>query len=440
MISNYEDALAFIHGRTQFKKSDHLDRMRLFMAKLGNPERQLSVIHVAGTNGKGSTVAFLRDLLMATGKTVGTFTSPFLMRFNERISVDGMPVPDQDLVALVNQIKPTVDELDATLEEGGPTEFEIITAMMFTYFKDRVDVAVVEVGIGGILDSTNVLTPEVSVITTIGYDHMKLLGNTLPEIAGQKAGIIKRGKPVVVGQLPEEALSVIEQKAIAEKSPIYRMDHEIMVQPLPDNAWEEKFKFRFDGFTFDAVKIQLLGQYQIANASCALAAFMLYQAAHHQPWDRHDTLTALAKTVWAGRFEPVNQDPLIVLDGAHNEPAVTEVTQLLKQKFSDRECYIVLAVLADKQYEKMLSLFQTVPHHHIILTTFQGPGTRHAVDPETLKTKHENDAHIDVVDNWQLAIGTALKTMSSDDLLLITGSLYFISDVRHFFLDNDDEA
>lgn len=334
------------------KKSDHLDRMRLFMARLGNPERQLSVIHVAGTNGKGSTVAFLRDLLMATGKTVGTFTSPFLMRFNERISVDGVPIPDQDLVEMVNRVKPVVDDLDQTLEEGGPTEFEIITAMMFCYFKDRVDVAVVEVGIGGILDSTNVLTPEVSVITTIGYDHMKLLGSTLPAIAGQKAGIIKHGKPVVVGRIPEEALAVIEKKAVDEKSPIYRLDHEIIVKPKPDRNWEESFKFQFDGFTFDTVKIQLLGQYQIANASCALAAFMLYQAAHHQPWDRHETLAALAKTVWPGRFEPVSQEPLIVLDGAHNEPAVTEVPQLLKQKFSDREIYIVFAVLADKQYEK----------------------------------------------------------------------------------------
>lgn len=437
MISNYDDALAFIHGRTQFKKSDHLDRMRLFMARLGNPERQLSVIHVAGTNGKGSTVAFLRDLLMATGKTVGTFTSPFLMRFNERISVDGVPIPDQDLVEMVNRVKPVVDDLDQTLEEGGPTEFEIITAMMFCYFKDRVDVAVVEVGIGGILDSTNVLTPEVSVITTIGYDHMKLLGSTLPAIAGQKAGIIKHGKPVVVGRIPEEALAVIEKKAVDEKSPIYRLDHEITVKPKPDRNWEESFKFQFDGFTFDTVKIQLLGQYQIANASCALAAFMLYQAAHHQPWDRHETLAALAKTVWPGRFEPVSQEPLIVLDGAHNEPAVTEVSQLLKQKFSDREIYIVFAVLADKQYEKMLTLLQMVLHHHIILTTFQGPGTRRAVDPDALKAKHDSDARIDVVDEWQLAIGTALKTMSSDDLLLITGSLYFISDVRHFFLDGD---
>jgi len=186
MVENYDEALSFIHGRTKFKKSeksDHLNRMRKFMALLGDPQKDLSAIHVAGTNGKGSTVAYLRDLLMSQGYTVGTFTSPFLVRFIERISVDGKPISDADLVDLVNRVQQVVADLDAHYPEGGPTEFEIITAMMFLYFKTQVDVAVVEVGIGGLLDSTNVFTPAVSVITTIGFDHMKLLGNTLPEIA-----------------------------------------------------------------------------------------------------------------------------------------------------------------------------------------------------------------------------------------------------------------
>jgi folylpolyglutamate synthase/dihydrofolate synthase len=219
MVKDYDEALNFIHGRTKFKKSDHLNRMRKFLELLGDPQEEISAIHVAGTNGKGSTVAYLRDLLMSQGYTVGTFTSPFLVRFNERISVDGEPISDATLISLVNQVQPIVAKLDASYPEGGPTEFEIITATMFLYFKDHVDVAVIEVGIGGLLDSTNVFTPAVSVITTIGFDHMKLLGNTLPKIAAQKAGIIKPSVPVVAGRLPQSAMQVVEKTATSNKSP-----------------------------------------------------------------------------------------------------------------------------------------------------------------------------------------------------------------------------
>lgn len=433
MVENYDEALSFIHGRTKFKKSDHLNRMQKFLKLLGDPQKELKAIHVAGTNGKGSTVAYLRDLLMSQGYTVGTFTSPFLVRFNERISVDGQPISDSELVKLVNRVQPVVADLDAHYPEGGPTEFEIITAMMFLYFKTNVDVAVVEVGIGGLLDSTNVFTPAVSVITTIGFDHMKILGDTLPEIAAQKAGIIKPTVPVVVGRLPESAMQVMEKTAVANHSPLYRLEHEVTVTIKSEAGWQEKFDYQFKDQLFKGLKISMLGDYQVDNASCALTAFILYQRQQHQAVNQSDVTRSLAQTVWAGRFEPINQEPLIVIDGAHNEPAIEELTALLKQRFSDNEIYILFGVLADKQHDKMLATLRTVSNLHIVLTTFQGPGTRAVTDPEELAAQYQNDDRIEVIDNWQLAIGTISQRMSAEDLFLITGSLYFISDVRAFF-------
>ncbi len=193
-VTTYQEALNFIHGRTKFKKSPQLDRMRLLTEKLGHPEKKFRSIHVTGTNGKGSTVAFLRELFLNQGLHVGTFTSPFMIKFNDRITFDGQMISDQELVELVRQIQPIVAQLDAQLaaKEGGPTEFEIITAIMFLYFAAKEpDIAIIEVGIGGKFDSTNVIDPLVSVITTVAHDHAKLLGKTLAEIAvSQKQGLL----------------------------------------------------------------------------------------------------------------------------------------------------------------------------------------------------------------------------------------------------------
>lgn len=196
MIESYAEALNFIHGRTKFKKIPTLDRMRLFLERLGNPQKGLKYVHVTGTNGKGSTVAMLRSMLMAAGLNVGSFTSPFITRFNERIALNAQPISDEDLTRLARKVEPVVQQLDQELPTGGPTEFEIDTAIMFCYFAEKQpDLVLLEVGIGGLYDSTNVITPLVSVITTVSWDHMKYLGDTLAKIAHQKAGIIKRGFP-----------------------------------------------------------------------------------------------------------------------------------------------------------------------------------------------------------------------------------------------------
>ena len=442
MIETYSAALAFIHGRTQFKKAPTLSRMRQFLHELGDPQLKVHGIHVAGTNGKGSTVANLRELFMADGLTVGTFTSPFIVRFNERISVDGCPISDDDLVRLVQQIQPVVAQLDATLPSGGPTEFEIITAMMFLYFAAQpIDIAIIEVGLGGLYDSTNVWTPAVSVITTIGYDHMQILGDTLPAIATQKAGIIKPRVPVIIGKLPAEAQTVMVATATRVQAPIQTLGVDFTTTLLPPQGWQERFNFDGRGEHFKDLTTPLLGDYQVDNAAVAIAAYLTYHQQAALPVVTKDVKLALANTKWPGRLERLNQDPLIMIDGAHNEPAVTELATTLSERFGQQTVFVIFAVLADKQHQQMIQTLGRLPNVRLLLTQFAGPNAkRQATNPETLATEMPSGRSAEVFDNWQAALMQAVQEMSSEDVLLLTGSLYFISDVRAYFKDSDTSA
>ncbi len=438
LIKTYAEALQFIHGRDRFKKKPTLTRMREFMALLGNPQDQLKMIHVAGTNGKGSTVAFLRDLFLAEGATVGTFTSPFITRFNERISVNGEPISDADLLADVQRIEPIVAQLDAQLGPEGPTEFEIDTALMFCYFATHpVDVVVVEVGLGGKYDSTNIITPAVSVITTIGMDHMKILGDTIPKIAAQKAGIIKPGVPVVCGRLTPDALAVMDQTAAANDTQVRALGREFHVTNRPEHEWGERFDYTWGDHRWRRLQIDLLGQYQIDNAATALTAYITYHQQQQTRVKIAEIRQGLQHTAWPGRFERLANEPLIAIDGAHNEPAMVEMAQLLRQHFSGHDIYIILAVLADKQYTQMVKTLMKVPQVHLVVTQFQGPGKRAAATPKELEDAVASHKRITMAPDWPTALKTVLASISADDLVLLTGSLYFISEVRQYFKDPD---
>ncbi|TGD19241.1 bifunctional folylpolyglutamate synthase/dihydrofolate synthase [Levilactobacillus suantsaiihabitans] len=439
MIKTYAEALQFIHGRDRFKKKPTLTRMREFMALLGNPQDQLKMIHVAGTNGKGSTVAFLRDLFLAEGATVGTFTSPFITRFNERISVNGEPISDADLLADVQHIEPIVAQLDAQLGPEGPTEFEIDTALMFSYFAAHpVDVVVVEVGLGGKYDSTNIITPAVSVITTIGMDHMKILGDTIPKIAAQKAGIIKPGVPVVCGRLTPDALAVMDQTAAANDTQVRALDRDFRVTNRPEHEWGERFDYAWGDHRWRRLQIDLLGQYQIDNAATALTAYITYHQLMQTRVKIAEIRQGLQHTTWPGRFERLANEPLIAIDGAHNEPAMVEMAQLLRQHFSGHDIYIILAVLADKQYTQMVKTLMKVPQVHLVVTQFQGPGKRAAATPQELEDAVASHKHITMAPDWPTALKSVLASISADDLVLLTGSLYFISEVRQYFKGTDE--
>ena len=429
-VNNYNDALAFIHGRTKFKKIPTLDRMRDFMKRLGNPHEKVKAIHVTGTNGKGSTTAYLRDLIAEQGYNVGTFTSPFIEKFNERISVNGKMISDEEIVRLVNIIGPVVKEMDSDWRdrEGGPTEFEIVTAMMFVYFAEgHVDYAVIEVGIGGLFDSTNVITPLMSVITTVAMDHAHILGDTIAKIATHKAGIIKYKKPILIGKLPDETIKVVKQVAKEKEAPLLIMDKDFSSKVKLEQGWGEKFDFSDSRGEISNIHISMEGFHQIENATLAIETFIQFAELEGINYSEKDIKNAVLKTRWLGRFELLNQEPLIVIDGAHNTAAMKRIAQLLRKEFADREVYVILASLADKQPNEMLDELLKLPNVHVTVTCFEGP--RKVTKLADFKL-HDN---VKYVEHWQEAIGEVISNMSLDDMLLITGSLYFISEVRNNF-------
>ena len=432
MIESYAEALNFNHGRTKFKKIPTLDRMKLFLERLGNPQKGLKYVHVTGTNGKGSTVAMLRAVLMETGLNIGSFTSPFITRFNERIALNAKPISDEDLTRFARKVEPVVQQLDQELPTGGPTEFEIDTAIMFCYFAEKQpDLVLLEVGIGGLYDSTNVITPLVSVITTVSWDHMKYLGDTLAKIAHQKAGIIKEKVPVVIGRLSPSAHQVIMEEATEKNAKVYELGKDFSARKINHNVI--KAEIIYDGGQLHHFRsnLGLAGDYQVENSAIAITTVQIVLKKLGIPVVAADLKKGLALTQWPGRMETVINEPLVLLDGAHNLPGMQALVKTIHDDFSDREVYVLVAILADKQYELMLGELASLGNVHLMVTNFAGPGPQRPSANLTttiseFKTKHP----IQVAENWQTGFVKLSQELAADDVMIITGSLYFVSEVR----------
>lgn len=429
LVTDYETALAYIHSRPRLHKEANLNRMTQLLASLGNPQENQQFIHVTGTNGKGSVVKMVSCLIEELGLKVGRYTSPFIMRFNERIAINQSPISDADLVAVTQQIQAAVAQIQTTDAEFEVTEFECITAMMFLYFKQqKVDVAVVEVGIGGLYDSTNVLTPLISVITSIGLDHQALLGKTLAEIATQKAGIIKAKQPVVVGQLPKEALAVVEETANRLNSALAISGRDFSttaIKTLP--TWGQQLTFQNDTVTYKQLQIPLMGDYQIENAAVALQVFWCYLQLTQQKLAVRDIKNGLRRVNWPGRFEKINDEPLIILDGAHNPEGVAQLVQTTRHQFKNRDIYLLFGALGDKNLAQMLPALKKIATRMMLTTVPDNPraatATQYAAVDDTLLFEPD----------WPMALTKLLADVSADDVLLVTGSLYLISTIRQYF-------
>ncbi len=435
MIDNYDDALAFIHGRAKFKKIPTLSRMKQFLAALGNPQEGLNYVHVTGTNGKGSVVAMMRSVLLASGLTVGSFTSPFITRFNERIEYNGEQISDEELTKLTQRIEPVVARLDEELPTGGPTEFEIDTALMFCYMAEKKpDVVLLEVGIGGLFDSTNVIIPQVSVITTVGWDHMKYLGDTLAKIATQKAGIIKDQVPVVVGKLPSEAREVIIAAAHRKHAPLYELGDAFMAKKVNGHQFQATIDYRGPVIKRGRFALGLGGDYQVENAAVAITAAQVFMQQVGLPVDVQAFKMGINETTWPGRLEVVSDEPLVLLDGAHNLPGIQALVQTIQDDFADREVYLLVAILADKQYDLMLGELASLGNVHLLVTQFAGPGPkRPSADLAAIVKDIPTKYPVEYASEWQLGLAQLAGEMSAEDVLIVTGSLYFISDVRQLF-------
>ncbi|MDG7422063.1 bifunctional folylpolyglutamate synthase/dihydrofolate synthase [Streptococcus pneumoniae] len=413
-----------------------LERMVELLALRGNPHLKLKVLHIGGTNGKGSTIAFLKKMLEKLGLRVGVFSSPYLIHYTDQISINGESISEARLEALMADYQSLL-EGEAVANLQGTTEFEIITALAYDYFaSEQVDVAIMEVGMGGLLDSTNVCQPILTGITTIGLDHVALLGDTLETIAEQKAGIIKQGMPLVTGRIAPEALTVIDRIAEGKDAPRLAYGTDYQVRHQESVVTGEVFDYT-SAVRQGRFQTSLLGLYQIENAGMAIALLDTFCQEDGRELASNDFLgQALEETSWPGRLEIVSRDPLMILDGAHNPHAIKALLVTLQERFADYHKEILFTCIKTKALEDMLDLLGAMPDTELTLTHF---ADSRATDESVLKeaAKSRNLSYQDWHDFLEQNLTD--KKEEKQTVRIVTGSLYFLSQVRAYLMERKNE-
>lgn len=417
---DYTSALSYIHAVQWVGHRPGLDRTRTLLAALGDPHKALRFVHVAGTNGKGSTAAMLAACLQAAGYRVGLFTSPFINRFNERIQVNSQPIPDQELVELVECIRPAAEGMEEV-----PTEFELITALGMLYFaRQRCDIVVLEVGLGGTLDSTNVIDPpECAVITALGLDHTQQLGPTLADIAAAKAGIIKPGAPVVsYGGIPE-ADAVIAAAAAACGAPLTVVDFGQLHIRQADLS-----RVEFDFAGLDHLTLPLVGSYQPRNAAVAITALRVLRS---RGWDIPDQAIrqGLAAVRWPGRFELLRRSPAFILDGSHNPHGMRATVQSLRDRFPGEKFVFLVSVMADKDVDQILDLLSPLARCFV---TVAADIPRAMSAPELAREICARGGRAQAAASIPEGVARAVE-LAGEGPVCALGTLYFSGDVRRAF-------
>lgn len=407
----------WLHSRIGLNFRSGIGRMQRAVDLLGNPEETYPIIHVTGTNGKGSTIAFMRELFVSHGKKVGTFTSPHIVSIHDRICINGEPISDDDFISLAEQVKTMEQRLLETHDQL--SFFELLTLIALLYFKEQeVDLVLLEVGIGGLLDTTNIVTGEIAIITSIGLDHQETLGDSLVAIAEQKAGIFKSGKSAVIANLASEAQLVCQRTATDLGVSLYQADQD--------------FSFRNGNFSssladFNHLILGLEGAYQEENAALALQAFLLFMAQRNEKVNQEAVRAALQATKWAGRLEAVTEH--IYLDGAHNLPALERLVEFIQEKIQQGyQPQILFGALKRKDYSGMLTyLTEHLPDADLYVTSFDYQGS---LEEQDFGDYTSIASYREFIDTFEASAG-------EKDLLFVTGSLYFISEVRACFMASE---
>ena len=421
----YEEAMKYITEVGNFGSNYGLERTYKLLEHLGNPERDLKLIHIAGTNGKGSTTSMITEILMGEGYKVGMYTSPFIEEFEERIQINRNNIPKESLAILMDEIKVAVDKV---IEAGysHPTEFEIITVLMLLYFKkENIDFGVIEVGLGGTLDSTNVIKPIIQVITSISFDHTNLLGNTLEKIAREKAGIIKRGIPTVIYPQQEEVLKVIKNKCFEMDSELYIANNENLkfknIVNLDKPYQLLKYNNEID------ILLPLLGEHQIINLSVAMQAIEVLNNKNIIDISIANIVKSIKNVSWKGRLEVLSNNPYVVIDGAHNIQGIKTLSRNIKKYFKYENLYLILGILADKDVEEMIKIITPMAKKVYSVT----PNSIRGELAESLKDEVSKfNKNCKAFDKYEEAYLEALNDASEKDLILASGSLYMIGDMR----------
>lgn len=423
---NYNEAIEYIHSTLKFGSKLGLESITKLMDLMGNPQKKLKFVHVAGTNGKGSTTAFISSILINSRYKTGIFTSPYIQRFTERIKIDNNEIEQNELSVLIEFVK---SKIDLMIDEGldHPTEFEIITAIAFEYFyRNNCDIVVLEVGLGGRFDSTNVIgAPEVSVITTISLDHTDRLGKTLAEIAYQKAGIIKANSIAVVYPQRQESEQVFEDVCRSQASKLHKVDFETL----------ELKSFSIDGQVFDYkhykdVRTSLLGDHQMCNAAMAIdTCEALVNKGFNISID--NIKDGIAQTTWPGRLEIICKNPLILIDGAHNYEGGESLNAALDRYFKDKKKIFIVGFLQDKDYHQIMKML--APKAETIITVT--PQNERAIPSSELAVilrQYSNN----VYDGVTIANGLrlALENINDESIICAFGSLYMIGEVKRIIM------
>ena len=398
-----------------------LHRMEAILSALGNPERGLKSIHIAGTNGKGSTAAMVTAFAKAHGLRVGTFTSPHMDSIRERIQLDGVPLGEEPFW----QAASVVREVESRLFEewGAFNYFEILTAMMFVVFQqEAVDLAIIEVGIGGLLDNTNFGHPLVSVITTIGLDHQDLLGSTLEEITAQKAGIIKAGQQVVVGPVTRECMDVIREIASEKGATVRAFDEDFF---LIEESYQDS------SLTISLEQLALQGAFQKENATVAIRAFRAWMEATGRSVQAECIEAALRVVSWPGRMEVLQEAPLVIIDGAHNLPAIERLVQNMTSHVGKRQTLLFSALTRKDSQQMLLRLQEALPDVNIILTSFH-PSKGRSIARSDVEA-YLDSPQVSYEESFEDVIDRFASVTDDKSELWVTGSLYFIAEVRHWW-------
>ena len=425
-----------IHEFNRFGMVLGLDRMEELLRRLGNPQDDLKVIHVAGTNGKGSVSKYLEEGLSACGYKMGLYTSPYIETFNERIRYDGADISDEDLEYYGQKV---VSAAEAMVADGldSPTEFEVVTAIAFLYFAGRqADITILEVGLGGIGDSTNVVkSPMASVITSISYDHMAQLGSSLAEIAVNKAGIIKTGCPVIANVPQRDAAKIIARKAYAMGSRLYDISG-IRAAVSDETPFSQKVSMELYEKSYSDVEISMVGRHQAENLKTALATLEILRKSGAVKLDREALYEGLKRARQPGRFEVIGEDPLVIIDGAHNEAGAQALQETMAQHFAGKKILLAAGILADKEIDSIVK-FLTKITDHIIVTE---PDNPRKLTAEKL-AEHVADfgAAAEVVSDVEAAVHRAKELADGYDVILFAGSLYLIGDVRRLWRNERGE-
>jgi dihydrofolate synthase/folylpolyglutamate synthase len=437
------EAVDWIVHLVKFGIRPGLKRMEKLMEMLDHPERRLKFIHVAGTNGKGSVCAYLTEVLKQSGYDVGTFTSPYIEKYTDRMRYNGENISDEDLLRVVNKLKPIVDEIAAS-ELGQPTMFEVSTAAAIEYFA-RVaypDFVVWETGLGGRLDSTNIVSPIISVITNIGHDHMDVLGDTLEKVAAEKAAIIKAGVPVVSAVSQPDVIELIERHAKSKNSTLYLLNRQFTYDTVSAKENDQTLNFTGPFRAIPGVNIAMNGQHQLQNAAVALMTVELLRQYYALIIEDDVLLQAMKATKWAGRLEMISQQPRILIDGAHNPEGGASLAQALRETYTYRKLHFVMGMLSTKNHSGYLrhilplvdTLILTEPDWH----KKEDAANLGALARTLLQELGRTEVEVIVEPSWKSAVELVKNKTAQDDLAVVSGTLYLIGDVRSWILHRTD--